>query len=297
MSQGVLIIATGYPQYYSMALNLAVSLKTVNKVDICLVTDLSDMIRPGHEYFFDIVKNVTKEDMKVNGKVENASLKTRMYELSPFSKTVYIDADSVWLPERKIDHLFEECSDSPVYFQVVHEHDLSKEWKCLWTASDKGNTGLADIRKLIGREKGRIYEMQSSFMYFDKSKKAKKFFDDANKFYIERPFYFHTWGDGMPDELAFNVSTAINQTKLTKFPFTPCYFVDYDMNKYLMGQNSVAIQKDFYLMSMAGNANPKRMVDLYNDLVTLYYSRNQIRIRFPYLWQNKKQFASNRLEI
>jgi hypothetical protein len=301
MSRGVLIIATGHTNYYRMALNLAVSLKTVNrstKIALACTENIQKIITMGESSFFDESIIIKESDLIVNGKLEHPTAKVMMYNLSPFDETIYIDADSLWLPKNKIEDLFALVEKNQVAFQSVHLHDLNTEWNCLWTAQDGGiNTGIADIKNHYGLKKGTIHEMQSSFMYFKKGKKAEKFFKDAEDFYRNRPIFFHIWSGGMPDELAFNVSSAINQTKVTPHPLTPVYFADYDPNRYLMGRRRNEIFNDYYIVSMAGNQSPKSMVDMYDDVITEAYMYNQTRVRFAWKWQNKRQFSAERASI
>lgn len=306
MEKGVVILALGHPNYGRMALNLAVSLKCVNGmegVDICLLhSDGMDTIFNHEErQFFDRFVKVPEHYYTYKGNKEYQMAKTFVYDLSPYQRTVYLDADSIWLPNNKIEALFHKCWNNPVLFQCIHEWDIQGEWGCLWTAGKEKNEGLKQIREIYNITDNRtIYEIQSSFMYFEKSRVAKAFFSTAKECYIKRPFWFFTWNNGIPDELVFNISTAINRIKLPEFPYTPLFFVDYaerfkgDPKRAAEFKNRGTIYNKYFAMSMAGNMVPQRVIELYDELVKGYYSQFPARIRFPWLWKQKRQYLETR---
>jgi hypothetical protein len=307
IEKGVIILALGHANYGRMALNLAVSLKSVNGMNGVHVTllhsaGIETLYNHNELQFFDGFIEVPENYYKFQGDKEYQMAKCYMYDLSPYQKTIYLDADSLWLPERKIDSLFDECYNQPVSFQCIDKWDIQGEWGCLWTAGKEKNDGLKQIRELYDITDNRtIYEMQSSFMYFEKSRVAKAFYDTAKECYIKRPFWFYTWNGGIPDELVFNISSAINEIKLPKFPYTPLWFIDYenrfknDNSRSISLRNRGTIWSKYYAFSMAGNTNPQRAVEIYDDLVKGYYSRFPAKIRFPWLWKQKRQYLTTRL--
>jgi len=303
MEKGVIILALGHANYGRMALNLAISLKSKNEVDVCLLHSegMDTIYNHNERQFFDRFVKVPEDYYTYKGKKEYQMAKTYMYDLSPYQRTIYLDADSIWLPDKNINELFHKCWNNPVLFQCIHQWDIQKEWGCLWTACDGPNEGLKQIRELYGIKDNRtIYEMQSSFMYFEKSAVASAFYHTAKDCYLKRPFQFFQWNNGIPDELVFNISTAINRITLPEFPYTPLFFVDYahrfqgDPRRETRFNNRNTIFQKYYAFSMAGNSNPQRAVELYDDLVKGYYSMYPSRLRFPWLWKQKRQYLETR---
>lgn len=293
MSRGVLIIATGHPNYIRMAFNLAFSIKFKSpdcNITIAHSEGLGQHLNDSHKQFIDQFVEVPKEYYTYQDKIEHPMVKTRMYDLSPYDQTLYLDADTIWFQERSIDNWFDQLQGQEVVFQCEHKWKMSEEWGCLWTSEkDKPNTGLSEIKKIYNiPEDTTIYEMQSSFMYFEKGDKAKAFYDTAKEIYIKRPFKFYTWANGIPDELVFNISTAINKIELKQFPYKPLFFFEYHNNR-----DRAHIFNNYYALSMAGNNLPPSVIDIYDTLVKYYYSKIQ-KVRFPYLWKNKKQFLPER---
>ena len=315
MSKGFVILALGHSYYGRMALNLAVSIKasdTSANVTLLHSKGMLDPFNRDERAFFsngDINGDYQLSCIEVDeslytfkGNKEYQMAKCSVYDLSPYDQTVYLDADSIWLETLKPDQLFAKCWNNPVLFQCINEWDIQKEWGCLWTVQkDKPNEGLKQIRELYGITDHRtIYEMQSSFLYFEKSRVAKAFFDTARECYIKRPFHFWEWNGGIPDELVFNISTAINNIKLPEFPYTPLCFNDYTWNfkgdpkrDCSFGKRDTIFNK-YFAFSMAGNTNSSNAITLYDSMVKSAYSKFISRIRFPWFWKQKRQFISTR---
>jgi hypothetical protein len=307
LDKGIVILALGNSNYGRMALNLSVSIRANNpelSERICLLHSkgMLEWMNQNERAFFDDFIEVDEILYTYKGNKEYQMAKTAVYDLSPYKRTVYLDADSIWLPTRKTKDLFHECWNNPVLFQCVSEWDIQKEWGCLWTVRKEGpNDGLKQIREIYGITDHRtIYEMQSSFLYFEKSRVAKAFFDTAKECYIKRPFHFYEWNAGIPDELVFNISTAINNIKLPRFPLTPLFFTDYthsfkgDPSRDCNFGNRKTIFDRYYILSMAGNVNSASSMDLYNSMVKSSYAMYPSKIRFPYMWKQKRQFLTTR---
>lgn len=276
-----------------MAFNLAFSIKF--KTPGCSITiahseGLDKHLGHAEKLFVDKFVVVPQDYYTHKKKVEHPKVKTRMYDLSPYDHTIYLDADTIWFKERSIDDWFKELEGQEVAFHCEHKWSIKDEWGCLWTSEpDKPNKGLAQIRSLYKITDDRtIYEMQSSFMYFEKGVKSKAFYDTAAEIYIKRPFKYYTWAGGIPDELVFNISTAINKIELKQFPYKPLFFFEYHDNR-----DRTHIFNNYYALSMAGHNLPGSVISIYDTLVKYYYSKIQ-KVRFPYLWKNKKQFLPER---
>lgn len=305
MEKGIVILALGHANYGRMALNLAVSIKAHNQdVRVCLLhsSGMEGIFNHNERSFFSEFVEVPEDLYTYKGNKEYQMAKTSVYDLSPYDRTIYLDADSICLPTRKFEDLFHKCWNNPVLFQCVSQWDIQKEWGCLWTVQkDKPNDGLKQIREIYGITDNRtIYEMQSSFLYFEKSRVAKAFFDTAKECYIKRPFHFYEWNNGIPDELVFNISTAINNIKLPEFPYTPLFFTDYtwsfkgDTQRDCNFGNRKTIFDRYFCLSMAGNTNSASSMQLYDDMVKQAYSMFFAKVRFPYMWKQKRQFISTR---
>lgn len=290
MTKGVLLIATGHSNYIKMAFNMALSLRVTNPE--CLIAlahskGLNELLSHNEKSYFNKFVEIPEELYTYKGEIEHPMVKTRMYELSPWDHTLYFDVDSVWFNTKKISDLFSELEGEPVSFQCKDKFDIQTEWGCLWNVKQGGLKAIREIYNITDNRD--IYELQSSMMYFEKGEIAKNFFETAHECYIKRPFEFFTWANGIPDELVFNIATALCNITLKKFPYKPLYFID-----YAHPRERTKIMNDYYALSMAGNWLPNPVVEFYNSLVKWNYTRHQAHIRFPYLWKNKKEFLPER---
>lgn len=289
---GFLIIATGHANYMRMAFNLAFSIKVADmsqRIAIACSKGLQSILTDAQREYVDQFIEVPESMYTINGNIEHPYVKTWMYELSPFEKTVYLDADSVWFHTQKPADLFKLMDGEKVSFQCDKEWDITGEWGCIWNNKHGGLKAIREIYNIPSDRK--IYEIQSSFMYFEKSDEAKQFYDFAREAYEKRPFEFFTWANGIPDELVFNISTAVNNIRIKTFPNKPLYFFE-----YLPTRHRTKILGDYFALSMAGNHLPNDVIEFYNDMVKYSHARHQ-RIKFPYLWKNKKQFLPERAKV
>ena len=124
------------------------------------------------------------------------SIKTRIYELSPFNKTLYIDADSL---------VFHPLDD---YWNYLKNNSYVYEGKKL-----TGGEWYFDIKKICTIiQTGRIPIFNSGMLLFSKSETAKQIFDTAHYYFsnhkkegIEIPYFR---GNHYPDEPAFAIALA-----------------------------------------------------------------------------------------
>ena len=191
---GILLIAIGKGVYSHWAANMAASLRYNNPdipIAIAVDSNCKKFIPQAEMKLYDHVIEIE------TGKPGWIKLNMDLY--SPFEKTMYLDVDGLCV--RDIKPLFELCEGKAVASQVVGTWDETAEtWTCQWM-------GLPDVKKTYKLpEKYNIQEINSSFMYFEKGKKADKFFKQARENYNEN--YKTIWGGAFPDELAYNVATA-----------------------------------------------------------------------------------------
>ncbi|MBV9250370.1 MAG: hypothetical protein JO227_14135 [Acetobacteraceae bacterium] len=98
--------------------------------------------------------------------------KFRLLELSPYKKTMFIDADCL-LVKNDIDSYWQRASGS---FFAITGHKRQSGW---W----KGRT----IQSIIADQRADyLVQMNGGVFYFDKSRKSQAFFRDLNAFYHDR---------------------------------------------------------------------------------------------------------------
>ena len=142
------------------------------------------------------------------------------------------------------------------------------------------------------------YHLQSSFLYFKKSKQAEAIFNKAKDLFIKRDFEFRDWADSMPDELAFSLSLLNLDYKIDN-PYKDIFY--YPMSEITedgvkRGVKPIErgfIEKNYFFISMAGHVMNKGLKDLYNDHVKWNYAQHQ-NVKNPFLWIDKKDYLKER---
>lgn len=185
ISKGILTIAIGkkytvQAKYlaYSCMLNSPHTLRAV-------ITDSPDML----DSCYDIVIPYKDHD-------DPFSIKTRLYELSPFEETLFLDADS--LVFHPVDNFWNYLQD---YFYIYEGAKLvSGEWYF----------DIEKTRLLINTQW--IPKFNSGMLLFNKSEEARQIFDTAYFYFmhhkkegIDIPAFR---GKNFPDEPAFAISLA-----------------------------------------------------------------------------------------
>jgi len=200
---GIILIAVGDKAYANWAANMAVSIRYHNpNLPIAVIVDENckrNFLREELEKLFDYVLDVKKEHLFSNSEFSPGLLKLNLNNYTPFKKTMFLDADGITI--KPLDGLFEMCKGNDVASQVNSISTAQDEtWPCQWM-------NLENTRKYyeLG-DNFNLPEINSSFIYWEKSKKSDAFFKTALECFI--PDYKTSWGKAFPDELAFNVAAC-----------------------------------------------------------------------------------------
>lgn len=302
-NKGVIIVALGHDNYRRMALNLALSIRVSNP-DTQIALVCNEGVESKFNYFekqyFSHFIEINQKEYTINGKVEIPLAKTMIYELSPFDETIYIDSDSIWIKNKKVDNLFNTYKGVNFGFTLYHpdaHYPVDSDNSNFWF---KEGENVRDLIKYFPKLKkdAYYYHLQSSFLYFKKSKQAESIFNKAKDLFIKRDFEFREWADSMPDELAFSLS-LLNLDYKIENPYKDIFY--YPMSEITedgvkRGVKPIErgfIEKNYFFISMAGHVMNKGLKDLYNDHVKWNYAQHQ-NIKNPFLWIDKKDYLKER---
>lgn len=275
-----MIIATGSPYYGRMAYNLAITIKAIENIPVCVLCNGSGLnhLSETQRGIFDKIINIEESSF---------AAKLKIYKYSPFEETLYFDADMVWLPKKKPSELFEQ----------MKEHDFACMWegyKDFTTGEDKTSLKYyywcnTDEAKEKYNLTGKIYQTRSEVIYFKKNELVEKIFADANKV-IEKPgIVVKNFAGQTPDELGINISLAINNVTLPEFK--PAYW----HRLYGEGKGLPQIMYDYYLMSVGGNFATGVMKDCYNKVCLA--AHRKLGLQFLFSLQSKKHTIPERLKM
>jgi hypothetical protein len=179
------------------------------------------------------------------GKIDNCIAKIKLFDRSPFDETLYLDVDGVMInnPEK----LFEILKDEYLYVQPMGSGIKTDNITYTWA-----NTSFVYDRYQISDEV--IFNTcQTSIVYFNKSEKAKEFFNQLKTNYDNRlkPIeYREMWGRSKqhPDELYYSIAMA--QIGVTPNAIRPVFFPE-------KVERETKILNDYYVLSMYGGNNVK----------------------------------------
>jgi hypothetical protein len=159
MKKGIVYIATGRPYWLTAAIKSAVNLK--DDLDVIIYNNIVEDGRINERIQ---LKNIQDLDLNFSQYFVSRELKTKLYELSPFDRTIYMDVDM--LPLQSLEEIWEHKtgfatarSCVPTIGEVVHISEREKEFTLKFLPP--------------------VYPHRSSaLILFDKSEVAKQIFHD-----------------------------------------------------------------------------------------------------------------------
>ena len=240
MKKGVLLIAFGKPAYAYFAHNMLASIKHHSPdVQVCLASDgVERYLKPEQVGKFDQIKHFSPvKDAGHN--------KLRMFELSPFDHTLFLDVDGCAVADvgKLLDTYIED--GRPVIGDVVGSGGLHHSINYQFWTHNYALWGWFGLPKDAG-----VQTLQTSSLYFDKSAKAKEFFDTAYKFRnFPHKLLINHWGGATPDELILTGAAARTGLDL-KHEIKPVFF-GFKHYREITDHN---IGQKHFILSMYGNA-------------------------------------------
>lgn len=246
---GICIVAVGHAQYGRMAYNLAMTIKAVENIPIAVLYGGSGLqhLNENQKGIFDYIIEMDAP--------QDCGAKLCVYDYSPFSKTLLLDADMLWLPRHKPSELFLELEGFP--FTAITEGDSDNPAGHYFFWGD-----LEEIRSKYKVDK--VYQWRTEVVYFEKSKKAASLFKLARKIHKNPGLKsVKKFGSGFPDELSINIACAVLGIEPHK-KWQPSYWPK-------MHRETVPpltrLYEDYYLFSAGGNTAPPATQTFYNRLV------------------------------
>ncbi len=272
MEKGVVLLALGNPFYGNYAVQLARSIKFVDpNVSISILYAGNVLSHNRHTLPFDHQIVVPSEYYMTDGLPDYIKAKTFIYDLSPYKKTIFIDADVIWLPQKPITELFNEFENLIITFANRGRERLSEAKNGFIHWADP-----AEIRRVYGNE-GWLYNLASELIYFTKCKQVKAFFKEAQKAYVDPLIPYKQFGTHLPDELAFEIAMIKTGLEPHKSPFIPFYWEQFE-RRFLPVHE---MYKNYYGYSLGGNVNTGQVANIYNNLANHYNSKFGVTGCFP----------------
>ncbi|MFT8245529.1 hypothetical protein [Roseomonas sp. BN140053] len=167
-TQGYIVLALGPARYREMAANLAASIKVMDPGrPVCLVHDVGVTLDEEARALFDHTVALESDP-----RFPHVMNKIRLFELSPYTSTMFVDADCL-LVKRDVDHYWNAVSSRP--FSITGGKRRTGEWK---------GVRIEDVL----RQEGAPYliQMNAGIFHFDASEEAGTFFRELGEYYLSR---------------------------------------------------------------------------------------------------------------
>jgi len=276
LEKGIVLFGLGHPFYGRYAYNLAVTIKAVEAIPVALVCDTTGIshLDESQRSIFD---HIILCDLK-----PNCSAKLHAYDFSPFERTLLLDADMVWLPQKTPSDLFKELEG--VEFTGITEGstDFPSGHYFFWAE-------VQEIRDKYGIE-GNIYQWRTEVLYFERSEKVKQLFDDALAINKNHGLsYVKEFAAGIPDELSINISAAKNGIEPHVFKWQPSYWPRLHRDQI---PEAGTLYREYYLLSAGGNMNAENTKKFYNNIVKAQAPK--VGHYFSFGLQSKHTFLAER---
>ena len=207
--RGVIIACLDQPYYGNYAFQLALSIK--KNAPTMAISLLCNDKGKGHLTqdklaFFDKVIKVNDTAVTSKGQPATLKFKTYLYDVSPYDETIYLDADTLFLPKKSINELFDsipkDCNFTMqnrghIDLETATPEQLNSRFT-IWANSQH----VKDAYKF---KAGKYYNLSSELIYFKKDKKVKELFDLVKKEYDNVKVSYENFNGGVPDELPFAI--------------------------------------------------------------------------------------------
>jgi len=274
MLKGIILIATGHPNYAKMAYNLALTIKASEMIPIAVIHD-------GLPHLSEIQKGIFDYQIELPESFRTGfGTKLHLDELTPFDKTLFLDADMLWLG-RKPSQLFSEL-DGIGFTSITEGNSDNINYKYYFWADPQ------EIKDAYKVEK--VWQIRSEVVYFEKGTKV---FKKARELKPEKKLKtIRKFGEIIPDELYFNIATAILGINPHMPSWMPAYWAR------LHGEvmpTLKTLNESFYLLSFGSNQASPVMKKTYDNVMQV--TTNKLGLPYLFKLKSKKEWAPGRLKI
>lgn len=274
--KGIVIVATGHPNYGRLAYNLAVSIKSVEDFPIAILYNDRALTHIG-DHQIDVFDHVIKMDDNITA---NQGSKLYAAEYSPFKRTLLLDADMLWLPVKKPSELF-ICLENVEFTGITEGNDKDPAKNYFFWAD------VTEIREVYKIE-GDIYQWRTEVVYFNEAgrdilRKALEITKNPNLKSVKLFAY------AVPDELGVNIAAAISGIKPHIYKWQPSYW--HLMNGNIIPQPS-KLYENHYLISFGSNNASGTIKKFYDTIMKAACYKMELQHVFPL--KSKREYLKER---
>lgn len=283
--RGIVIIAVGNSNYVTLAENLALSIRAcISNIPICLIHDGEVLTGMRPECLGLFTNKIRLPDNNSITPSQRAfTLKTQLYDLSPYQQTLYIDADCIMVPGKHIEALIESLQEYDFTSVCMGYFDAdtmtsSRPNYPMWI----DEATLENLKPSLATAK--IPLVNSSMIWFKKNEATRELFATVRRLYDSPSINASLYRGSKPDEAAFNIACAIHNMLPHAIPYKPIYFwFDSPPIEW------THLVSGYWMLSViSDNTPPEYVLSLYNQSVEYASKRIGIKRISHYLDKNTK---------
>lgn len=290
ITRGVVLIAGGHPYYGQMAANLAASLHlSAPGIKIHLawhglaLTHLDEKKKS----LFSSMEKLKEEYVMDNGKANYFKAKTHLLDITPFTDSLFLDVDMMWMPRNPVTKLMDELKNIDFTITNRERIDIADIGKKTYLWAD-----INSIKTTYGFTNGFIYGLHSELIWFKKTEKVKDYFKTVKEIYNSPKVKTVQIAGGVPDEIAFAIASVKHNIYPHKFPFAPVYWYLTDNRK---GTSLSYVDQNYIAYSIGGNGTPQPVRERYNILANAHAKR--LGILHPWRCIPKRSWVTERAKL
>lgn len=261
--KGILLIACGHRNYGRMAVNLASSIRLVDKdVNICLaytesaITHISEEEKALFNHFVEVNKKV-----HTLGKNNKAFIKTKAHldQLTPYEQTLFLDVDQVWLWKNTPSQVLEEL----VQHEFVIENSGYICFDNIIFPQAENWSDMQEVRNAYEFTDERFYKIHSEFVYFNCTDNTRTLFEKVREVYTKPKVKPKEFAGAYPDEYAFAVAMSILKFYPSIDNYVPSFWYPREKKDLLLHQ----IAELYLTLSIGGAYVDESSKKQYNAVV------------------------------
>jgi hypothetical protein len=289
-TRGIVLLALGSPEYGEMAFNLALSLKSADvKIPIAILHDNRGIstLHLEHLKMFAKQVEVPSHYYTYNGQFYPIRAKLFVDKLSPWDRSILLDVDTIWYPEKKVSWLFGELEGEQFTGQIVFcknpKHiKLGEQFMC-W-----GN--VQDIVDNWGLSEGKIYGINAFFWYWERGSYSEQLFDECRKIYDlylsgSKKIDHKVWRNIPVEEVCMGIATSrLNLTLSTSF-YQPIAHPTIIRPKDTLEPHKLSDR--YWAITFPGTDIQPHLISWYNQVISSNNKRFNIKTP-PFLWRVKQ---------
>lgn len=292
---GCILIALGAKVYGRLAFNCALSLKGQDvNLPVWLFYEKSAIagLTASHLKYFDKIVEMPAECYVFGDRCRYFRSKAFLYDLSPFERTIWADADSLFFDNGKLFSMVNDIKHQPYQPMVYNRIDVDTK---KLEVPEKPSFGIwsNSLETVVSRyelQGKKIPQTNTSFIWFRKCEEAETLFNEVKRLNDEPKPPAQGFRGEYPDEFFYNIACARTGIQPEKVPFLPLAdpgFEPYDPKKEKSYDDFLV--KNHAGITLMGVNSKQQDIDVYNRLLQYYHGKFNFG-NAPFYYENNSKY-------